>query len=235
MTDRKPVPFEIAAKIKNSAINHYDVEGDNQDTFDVRHWGSYEVLDTGSLTVEEGGWAYCDKVIALRPGAKLSVQKHNFRREDWAVLKGEIVVSHGDTPDDIKETVVSAYGNVRKIHLPENGIHFVENRSNEVAHFYERQYGPLLDERDNLRYPTKSSYTSDGCYLKGDSRQSDFEGVAESITSFEAKGFDKILDGYWSMAYKNLDLKEAALHEPRVPKGNTPTLYVSNQLLLKAE
>lgn len=174
-------------------INTYKV-GDE----DKRHWGFYEVTAVGFLPSAEGGWAHCDKVIGLNPGCKLSVQKHFFRREIWEVTKGEIIVSKGDTPATVQEYVVKAG---EKIELPEAGIHFVENRSGAEAVFEERQFGPVLDEGDNVRFPTVE-----------DPRETDFDAVARNIALFKEKGFPEKLKGKWSEAYAEYDPSAPELH-----------------------
>lgn len=177
-------------------INTYEV-GDR----DERHWGFYEVIDVGFLPEEEGGYAYCDKLLGLSPGKSLSVQMHYFRREKWVVTKGEIVVTMGNTIDTLKDYVVKVGETVE---LPECGIHSAKNRSNSVVEYKERQLGPILDEGDNIRFPSKE-----------DPRTADFDSVARNIENYIKLGFPQQLEGKWSEAYKMFDPEKAEFQAPK--------------------
>ena len=49
-----------------------------------RPWGHYETI------VEDKNWKV--KLISVKAGEKLSLQKHQHRSEHWVVVKGEAVV-----------------------------------------------------------------------------------------------------------------------------------------------
>jgi len=53
-----------------------------------RPWGSYSVL------AEAEG--YKIKTITVKPGQKLSLQKHQHRHEHWVVARGEAIVTNGE-------------------------------------------------------------------------------------------------------------------------------------------
>ena len=50
------------------------------ENFEVRPWGTWQVLDTGD------GWKV--KRIDVLPGQRLSYQTHEFRAEHWVVVSG---------------------------------------------------------------------------------------------------------------------------------------------------
>ncbi len=54
-----------------------------------RPWGSYKVVGrwSGRITV---------KVLKVSPGARLSLQRHRHRDEEWLCLKGDAEVIVGD-------------------------------------------------------------------------------------------------------------------------------------------
>ena len=76
-----------------------------------RPWGTYEVL------IDEPG--YKVKKIMVKPGKKLSLQKHYHRSEHWIVLSGTATVRVGDEVKLIRPNE-STYIKMGEIHRLEN-------------------------------------------------------------------------------------------------------------------
>ena len=53
-----------------------------------RRWGSYQTTNYGN--------PFQTKRIAVKPGARLSLQKHHHRSEHWVVVSGTAEVTIGD-------------------------------------------------------------------------------------------------------------------------------------------
>ena len=103
---------------------------------DFRPWGYYTSLEKGEN--------YQVKRIVVHAGARLSLQSHEHRAENWVMVEGEGVV----TVDDC-ETVLTAGGS---IFIPRGAMHRMENRGKEKLTFIEVQYGSYLGEDDIKRY-----------------------------------------------------------------------------------
>ena len=69
----------VVEKMKN---NNFSEATQHKKVF--RPWGSYTLIANGF------GWQA--KTITVKPGASLSLQKHNFRTEHWVVVAGEALV-----------------------------------------------------------------------------------------------------------------------------------------------
>jgi len=120
---------------------------------DKRPWGMWETTAVGHLDTQASGLAYCDKVITVNLGCKLSIQKHEFRQEYWVVMDGTATVYLGDTPDQLQEHHLKPG---ESIHVSLGVWHSIANAGDMPMVFSERQSGIYLDEEDILRYPTTS-------------------------------------------------------------------------------
>lgn len=100
--------------------------------FEERPWGTYMVLDEG-----EG---YKVKRIEVRPGKRLSYQRHARRAEHWFVVAGEAKV----TLDDREVTVRAG----EAIDVSVGAAHRVENPGAGPLVFVEVQRGDYLGEDD---------------------------------------------------------------------------------------
>lgn len=97
-----------------------------------RPWGTYESIDVGP----------CHQVkhIVVKPGHKLSLQRHEHRAEHWVVVSGTASVVRGDD-------VLTLHEN-DSVHVPVGCVHRVENQADEPLHFIEVQVGDYLGEDD---------------------------------------------------------------------------------------
>lgn len=101
-----------------------------------RPWGWYDSIDAGKR--------FQVKRIQVKPGAKLSVQKHYHRAEHWVVVKGTAEVLNGDETMLLQENE-SAY-------IPIGTTHALRNPSeNEPLEVIEVQSGSYLGEDDIVR------------------------------------------------------------------------------------
>jgi mannose-1-phosphate guanylyltransferase len=101
-----------------------------------RPWGKYETVDRG-----EG---YQVKRITVKPGGKLSLQKHHQRAEHWVVVSGKATV----TRDDAQFTLVKN----ESTYIPIDTIRSLENNEDELLEIIEVQSGDYLGEDDIVRY-----------------------------------------------------------------------------------
>jgi mannose-6-phosphate isomerase len=102
---------------------------------DERPWGSYTVLEEADT--------YKVKRIEVKPGKRLSYQKHARRAERWVVVSGTALVTVDG--EQSTYTVGSA------AHIPIGAAHRVENPAAEPLVFIEVQTGSYLGEDDIVR------------------------------------------------------------------------------------
>ena len=100
-----------------------------------RPWGKYDSIDRGER--------YQVKKLTVRPGAKLSLQRHQHRAEHWVVVSGTAKVVKGSDEFLLKENQ-SAY-----ISLGE--VHSLENVGDNDLELIEVQSGNYLGEDDIVR------------------------------------------------------------------------------------
>ena len=99
---------------------------------DERPWGTWEIIAVGSN--------YAAKRIVVRPGQRLSLQRHVFRAEHWVVVGGLAQVTLGTEllPLSPGEHVAIARGDA----------HRIENVGIDDLVLIEVQHGNRLDEDD---------------------------------------------------------------------------------------
>jgi mannose-1-phosphate guanylyltransferase/mannose-6-phosphate isomerase len=100
-----------------------------------RPWGSYETVDA------DGGFQV--KRIVVKPGAKLSLQKHARRAEHWVVVRGTARVTRDR---DVFDLVAN-----QSTYIPLGAVHRLENPGKEPLHLIEVQSGDYLGEDDIVR------------------------------------------------------------------------------------
>lgn len=101
-----------------------------------RPWGFYE-----SLTLSE---RFQVKRIVVRPGSKLSLQKHFHRAEHWVIVAGTALV-HRDGEDILLRENESVY-------LPLGSVHRLENPGKIPLVLIEVQVGAYVGEDDIIRF-----------------------------------------------------------------------------------
>ncbi len=101
-----------------------------------RPWGYYESIEAGAR--------HQVKHLCVKPGAKLSLQKHAHRAEHWVVVRGLARVTIGEETRLMGENE-SAY-------IPVGAKHRLENAGEEPLSIIEVQTGSYLGEDDIVRY-----------------------------------------------------------------------------------
>jgi len=100
-----------------------------------RPWGHYDSICFGERDQV--------KRISVKPGAKLSLQKHFHRSEHWVVVKGTARVTKGEEVLTISEN--------ESVYLPVGIVHALENPGKIMLELIEVQTGSYLGEDDIVR------------------------------------------------------------------------------------
>jgi len=100
-----------------------------------RPWGSYQSIDTGDR--------HQVKRIVVKPGNRLSLQKHHHRSEHWIVVRGTARVT-------VNELVKTVHEN-ESIYIPIGAVHRLENPGKILLELIEVQTGSYLGEDDIMR------------------------------------------------------------------------------------
>ncbi|MGO3932209.1 mannose-1-phosphate guanylyltransferase/mannose-6-phosphate isomerase [Rhodopseudomonas pseudopalustris] len=101
----------------------------------LRPWGSYQSLDTGER--------HQVKRIEVKPGGRLSLQKHHHRSEHWIVVRGVALVTVNDDVKMIHEN--------ESTYIPMGATHRLENPGKIPLELIEVQTGSYLGEDDIIR------------------------------------------------------------------------------------
>ncbi len=100
-----------------------------------RPWGHYDSICFGERDQV--------KRISVKPGAKLSLQKHFHRSEHWVVVKGTARVTKGEETITLSEN--------ESVYLPVGIVHALENPGKIMLEIIEVQTGSYLGEDDIVR------------------------------------------------------------------------------------
>jgi len=125
--DVKKIVAQIKDEGRSETLQHREV---------YRPWGKYDSIDMGDR--------YQVKRITVKPGAKLSLQKHHHRAEHWIVIKGTARVTRGDEVLVVTEN--------QSTYIPLGEIHCLENPGKVDLELIEIQSGSYLGEDDIVRF-----------------------------------------------------------------------------------
>ena len=100
-----------------------------------RPWGSYQSVDNGER--------HQVKRIIVKPGGRLSLQKHHHRSEHWIVVRGTAQVT-------VNELVKTIHEN-ESIYIPMGAVHRLENPGKIQLELIEVQTGSYFGEDDIIR------------------------------------------------------------------------------------
>jgi mannose-1-phosphate guanylyltransferase/mannose-6-phosphate isomerase len=100
-----------------------------------RPWGNYRTVDAGNR--------FQVKRITVKPGGKLSLQKHYHRAEHWVVVHGTAIVQRGEDRMIVREN--------ESVYIPIGTEHRLENPGKLPLQLIEVQSGPYLGEDDIVR------------------------------------------------------------------------------------
>ena len=101
----------------------------------LRPWGYYDSIDANN--------GFQVKRILVNPGAKLSLQKHQYRAEHWVVVRGVATITRGDDVFTLKEN--------QSTYISKGEIHRMENQGEVGLEIIEIQTGDYLGEDDIIR------------------------------------------------------------------------------------
>ncbi len=125
--DVKKLVDKLKAEKRKEAKEHRKV---------YRPWGSYEGIALGDR--------FQVKRITVRPGAKLSLQKHFHRAEHWVVVGGTAIVERDKERILLREN--------ESVYLPLGCVHRMENPGMIPLTIIEVQSGSYLGEDDIVRF-----------------------------------------------------------------------------------
>jgi mannose-1-phosphate guanylyltransferase/mannose-6-phosphate isomerase len=122
----KALVEQLKAQNRREAVEHRRI---------YRPWGYYQGVDMGAR--------YQVKRIVVKPGARLSLQKHFHRAEHWVVVKGTAEVTVG--------TEVKVVHENESIYIPIGSVHRMGNPGKIPLELIEVQVGSYLGEDDIQR------------------------------------------------------------------------------------
>jgi mannose-1-phosphate guanylyltransferase/mannose-1-phosphate guanylyltransferase/mannose-6-phosphate isomerase len=101
-----------------------------------RPWGYYQSIHTGDR--------FQVKRLTVKPGSKLSLQKHYHRAEHWIVVNGTALVTRGEETLLLHEN--------ESVYIPLGALHRLENPGKVPLNLIEVQSGSYLGEDDIVRF-----------------------------------------------------------------------------------
>jgi mannose-1-phosphate guanylyltransferase len=122
----KGIVEQLKALGRSEHVQHRDV---------YRPWGMFDAIGCGPR--------YQVKKITVKPGAKLSLQKHHHRAEHWVVVSGTARVTNGDKTYLVSEN--------QSTYIPIGQVHSLENPGVIPLELIEVQSGSYLGEDDIVR------------------------------------------------------------------------------------
>ncbi len=125
--DVKALVGELRNQGRIEALGHRKV---------YRPWGCYESVDDSER--------FQVKRITVKPGAKLSLQKHYHRAEHWTVVSGTAIITKGEEEFLLKED--------ESVYIPLGVMHRMENPGRVPLELIEVQSGTYLGEDDIVRF-----------------------------------------------------------------------------------
>ncbi|OMO27957.1 mannose-1-phosphate guanylyltransferase/mannose-6-phosphate isomerase [Vibrio splendidus] len=125
--DVKNVVSELKCKGRTEHKLHREV---------YRPWGKYDSIDFGARDQV--------KRITVKPGEKLSIQKHFHRSEHWIVVSGTASVLNGERTIIVTEN--------ESTYIPLGTVHALENPGKIPLEMIEVQTGSYLGEDDIVRF-----------------------------------------------------------------------------------
>ena len=100
-----------------------------------RPWGTYTILDESK--------GYKVKRIVVKPGKRLSLQKHYHRSEHWIVVSGTAIVTRGTEEYSVRAN--------ESTYIPMGEVHRLENVGKIDLVMIEAQVGEYVGEDDIVR------------------------------------------------------------------------------------
>lgn len=125
--DVKEVMLQLAQQAPQLAKQHRKVQ---------RPWGWYDSLELAQN--------HQVKHLLIKPGASISLQTHARRAEHWVIIKGEALITLGES--------AKTYYCYEHVYIPKHTKHRLQNNSQTDVELIEVQCGDYLGEDDIVRY-----------------------------------------------------------------------------------
>ena len=122
----KALVEQLVVQNRREAVEHRRI---------YRPWGYYQDIDAGPR--------YRVKRIVVKPGGRLSLQRHVHRSEHWVVVKGAAEVTVGEDVRTIHEN--------ESTYIPIGSVHRLANPGKIPLELIEVQSGSYLGEDDIVR------------------------------------------------------------------------------------
>ena len=116
--------------LKDSGSNLHDLHLTTH-----RPWGTYTILEESDK--------YKIKRIVVKPGKRLSLQKHFHRSEHWVVVSGTAIIKVGDSEEVVQVN--------QSVYIPIGQAHRLQNPGKVDLILIEVQVGEYLGEDDIVR------------------------------------------------------------------------------------
>lgn len=100
-----------------------------------RPWGGYSSIENGER--------FQVKKLFVKPGKRLSLQKHHHRSEHWIVVRGTAEVQVGEKNMILREN--------ESVYIPQGDVHRLSNPGKILLELIEVQTGSYLGEDDIIR------------------------------------------------------------------------------------
>ena len=121
---------EVVKRLKESGTDLHNIHMTAH-----RPWGTYTILEESNR--------YKIKRIVVKPGKRLSLQKHLHRNEHWIVVSGSATVTVGDETRLVRAN--------ESTYIPMGVLHRLENAGKIDLVLIEAQVGEYLGEDDIIR------------------------------------------------------------------------------------
>lgn len=122
----KKIVDKLKDQNRSEVVNHRKV---------YRPWGYYDSIDSGD--------GFHVKRICVRPGQKISLQKHNHRSEHWVVVSGTAKITRGSKIFNLEKN--------ESTFISKGEVHRLENQGEDDLEIIEVQTGDYLGEDDIIR------------------------------------------------------------------------------------
>ncbi len=125
---------QVKDLVDTLSVDHRQIIDENKRV--LRPWGYYEILSEGAI--------FKVKRIMVNPGARLSLQMHEFRAEHWVVVSGHAEIINGQNKFNLSIN--------QSTYIPKQTKHRLSNIGTEPLYIIEVQSGNYLGEDDIKRF-----------------------------------------------------------------------------------
>ncbi len=125
----------VGAVVKSLAQNPAFAKLTEEHRTSYRPWGGYSSVLVGER--------FQVKRLFVKPGKRLSLQKHHHRSEHWIVVRGTAEVQIGEVTRILREN--------ESVYIPQGDVHRLSNPGKILLELIEVQTGSYLGEDDIIR------------------------------------------------------------------------------------